>query len=269
MARPETPSDPPIQVATMASGRFSYTDEGDGPVVVAVPGYPGGPRDFRWLAPALGADVRVVRLAMPGFEQTPLTTEPGTGLLERARFIARAVEALDLPDVLMVGHSMGGGLAGMATVELGTRVRGLGLICSIGPIAHPSVRGPGVQRVSRMIRRPVIGWPVRKMLPGGFRRMGFPPRWNLAQLTHTIHCAAALHFPDWAAHIDQLHCPTLVSWGEDDPLVPASISRMLAERAPDGPRLPFDDGGHSIQKHHSVELGFSLRQMLDLPGQLP
>jgi len=243
----------------MDTGPFSYTDEGEGPVVVTVPGYPGGPRDFRWLAPALGPDVRVIRLAMPAFEQTPLATEPGTGLVERARYVARAVAALDLEEVVLVGHSMGGGVGGIAAVLLGERVTGLGLICSIGPIPHPMVRGPRLKRVSRMVERPVLGWPVRKMLPGGFRRMGFPPRFSMEQLIHTIHCAAALDFTEWSSRIPQLRCPTLVAWGDDDPLIPSTISRMLANQAPDGPRLAFAEGGHSIQKHHANELARAIR----------
>ena len=268
MSRPSTPSDPPLQLGQLPSGPFSYTDEGAGPVVVTCAGYPGGPGDFRWLAPALGPDIRVIRLAMPGFGQTPLSTEPGHDLLSRACFIARVVEALELEDVLMVGHSMGGGLAGMATVELGRRVRGLGLICSIGPVPHPSVRGQRMERLSRWVERPVAGWPLRQLLPQAFARMGFPPRWSMEQLIHTVHCAGALHFPDWAERIPRIPCPTLVAWGLDDPLIPPELSEMLAEAAPKGPRLPFPTGGHSIQKHHAVELGTALRQMHGL-AQLP
>jgi pimeloyl-ACP methyl ester carboxylesterase len=273
MSRPAQPSDPPIRVAAMASGPFSYTDEGEGPVVVAVPGYPGGPRDFRWLAPALGTDVRFIRLAMPAFEQTPLETEPAPDLVGRADFVARALQALDLTDVLLVGHSMGGGLAGIAATLVPERVRGLGLICSIGPTAHPSVRGPGLKLASQLCQRPVVGWPFRKFLPRGFEQMGFPRRWTVPQLMHTLDCAAALDFAEWAGRMPNVACPTLVAWGLDDPLLPVSIEKALAASVPDGPRLEFADGGHNIQKHHAVELGRALREMVGLspdpPGSLP
>lgn len=269
MSRPAEPTDPHLQLTTMSTGPFSYTDDGDGPVVVTVSGYPGGPRDFRWLATALGSDVRMVRLAMPCFGQTPLATEPATDLLGRARFVARAVEALELSDVTLVGHSMGGGLAGMAAVELGSRVRALGLLCSIGPIAHPTVRGRRIRVFERLLRVPVLGWPLRRSLPTVFGRIGFPPVWSEAQLLHTMACAADLDFTQWADRMDQLRCPTLVAWGEDDPLVPADISRSLAARVPAGPRLAFADGGHSIQKHHAVEIAAELRGMMGLSPRPP
>ena len=262
MTTPSAPSDPRVLLGTCTSGPFSYTDEGEGPVVVAVPGYPGGPRDWRWLAPALGADIRFIRLAMPAFEQTPLATNPATSIDERADFVAACVEALDLRDAVLLGHSMGGALAGMATQRLGDRVKGLGLVCSIGPTAHPSVRGNHMKVASQLLRWPLIKWPLRALLPRGFELMGFPRRWSSDQLMHTIDCAAALDFPSWAQSIDALTVPTLVAWSDDDPLIPQEISLALADRAPSGPRLPFPTGGHNIQKFQAVELAAGVRTFL-------
>ncbi len=263
MTTPSAPSDPTILLKMTSSGPFSYTDQGEGPVVVAVHGYPGGPRDWRWLAPALGANIRFIRLAMPAFEQTPLATHPATSIDGRADFVAACVEALDLRDVVLLGHSMGGALAGMASLRLGDRVRGLGLLCSIGPTAHPSVRGNHMTRASQLLRRPILGWPLRALLPRGFELMGFPRRWNNAQLMHTIDCAAALDFPLWAQSIAALKVPTLVAWSDDDPLIPKDISVALADRAPSGPRLSFSSGGHNIQKYQAVELAAAVRAFLN------
>ena len=263
MSTPPAPSDPAVLVASSASGPFSYTDEGQGPVIVAVPGYPGGPRDWRWLAPALGPNVRFIRLAMPGFEQTPLSTNPATDIAGRADYVADCVEALDLRDVLLLGHSMGGGLAGMASLRLGDRVRALGLVCSIGPTPHPGVRGKKMQVSAALQRRPWVGWPLRAVMPKAFELLGFPRRWSLEQLMHTIDCAAALDFDSWAGAIDRLTVPTLVAWSDDDPLIPTDISLALAERAPEGPRLSFSSGGHNLQKFQAIELAAGIHGLLN------
>jgi len=110
---------------------------------------------------------------------------------------------------------------------------------------------------------------VRRSLPLIFDQMGFPRRWSIPQLSHTIDCAAALDFAPWAARISELPGATLVAWGEDDPLIPTDIARTLAELAPDGPRLVFPDGGHNIQKHHAVEIAGELRTMLGLSSVPP
>lgn len=249
-------------LGTSSSGPFSYTDEGQGTVIVAVSGYPGGPRDWRWLAAALGPQVRFIRLAMPGFEQTPLSTNPATSMAGRADFVADCVEALDLHDVMLLGHSMGGALAGMASLRLGDRVRALGLVCSIGPTPHPGVRGRHMRVSSALQRRPWLGWPLRAIMPKAFELLGFPRRWSLEQLMHTVDCAADLDFDSWAAAIDRLAVPTLVAWSDDDPLIPVDISLALADRAPDGTRMPFATGGHNIQKFQAIELAAGIHAML-------
>ena len=262
MSIPAQPSDPLFRRGEIARGAFSYTDEGDGPVIVAVPGYPGGPRDFRWLAPALGGKARLIRLAMPGFGETPLETGPETTLAGRAAFVAAVLEALDLENVLLLGHSMGGAIAGHAAHLAPARVAGLALVCSIGPLPHPTVRGRRMQVGAALARRPLCGAPIRAMLPRLFAQLGFPPVWTLPQLLHTLDCAAALDFPAWANVISQLSLPTAVLWAEDDAIIPPAISRALADAAPQGPRIAFATGGHNIQKHHACELAEVLRGLV-------
>ncbi len=261
MSKPVAPSDPPLRMGECARGPFSYTDEGEGPVVVAVPGYPGGPRDFRWLGPALGPSLRFVRLAMPGFAQTPLETGPETSLAGRAEFVGHVLDALDLRDVVLVGHSMGGAIAGHAALSSAARVSALVLLCSIGPTPHPTVRGQRMKFGAAVARRRWVGAPVRAMLPGLFARLGFPRRWTLPQLLHTLECAAALDFPAWAEVAAALPQTTAVLWSEDDALIPPAISQALADIAPQGPRIAFSSGGHNIQKHHATEIADVVRTL--------
>lgn len=42
---PERPSDPDVRTAQLPGGSFTWTDEGQGPVLVAVHGLPGSVRD--------------------------------------------------------------------------------------------------------------------------------------------------------------------------------------------------------------------------------
>ncbi len=55
------PSDPPRQLVRLAGGLAAFSDEGEGPSVLAVHGLPGSGRDFRWLAPRLSPFARVPR----------------------------------------------------------------------------------------------------------------------------------------------------------------------------------------------------------------
>ena len=71
MPQPETPSDPPVLTLQLPGGPVGYTDVGDGPVVVALHGAPGSVRDWRWLGPLLEPRIRLVRVDMPGYGDTP------------------------------------------------------------------------------------------------------------------------------------------------------------------------------------------------------
>ncbi len=266
MSTPATPSDPRTRRGRLSTGTFSYTDEGDpkGRVVLAVPGYPGGTRDYRWLAPALltpDCGLRLLRIDMPGFGDTPLATAPAVDIPGRATFVAEILERLDLDNVLLIGHSMGGALAGTAASLVPDRVSALGLLASLGPVAHPTVDHGRPARIMGLIDGRWTGRLTRPTLPWMFERMGFPRRWDPDQLAHTLRCAAALDFPEWAQTVKALQLPTLVAWATDDPLIPPALSQALADAAPAGPRLTWPTGGHNIQKSHAVELGKALREL--------
>ena len=108
--RPERPSDPRQMGVQTPSGPVVYTDEGSGPVVVALHGVPGGTRDWRWLAAALDGRVRLIRIGLPGMGETPLETEPGTSFDARARVVLQVLDALEIGRATWIGHSMGAGI---------------------------------------------------------------------------------------------------------------------------------------------------------------
>jgi len=235
---------------------MAWTDEGEGPAVLLVHGYPGGPRDWRWLAPTL-ADRRVVRIQLPGLGETPLSTGPSTTISGRADLVVAAYDALGLEDALLVGHSMGGGIAICAAAALGERIRGLGLLASIGSRPHHALRKWNPKPGAFVMGTP-LGALFRPMLRRGFRLAGFPPVWNDDELLHTLNCAAGIDFDGIDAAIDRIRVPTLLAWAEDDALVEPAIGQELAARLPDGPRLSWAEGTHNIQKSRAVEIGEAL-----------
>jgi pimeloyl-ACP methyl ester carboxylesterase len=112
-----------------------------------VHGLPGSVRDYRWLESALRetpqgslANLRVVRLDMPGLGGTDLRLADAHDVTSRARFVLEALDALGLERVVLVGHSMGGGVtltaAALSRKRAGCAVVGVCQVASVGNRPH-------------------------------------------------------------------------------------------------------------------------------------
>jgi len=253
---PDRPSDPPLQTTALAGGSFAWCSSGQGPTVVAVHGAPGSGRDFRWLAPALDG-VRFVRLDLPGYGRSDWASGPGYTLAARGRFVAAALDALEIEDCTLLGHSQGGGVATAAALASG-RVTRLALLASIGPRVHQGFKRTKVRQFAALLSIPGVPTLMRRNLEAGFEKAGFPTSLTHEQRLLTMKSSGRISFREHRRNLEKLTCPTFVAWAADDRLVEDAVSKDLAAVVPDGPRLRFEAGGHNLQKTMAVELGEAL-----------
>lgn len=263
--QPSAPRDPPRTVLALPGVTLSFTVEGAGPTIVAVSGLPGAHHHWRWLATPLLEWARFHRIELPGFGAASL---PGPvrplSLQARGELVARFLEALDLRDVLLIGHSMGGVIALEAAVHHAERIRAVGLVATPGPTAHfpEDVWRTFATVVSfAPLQRPLT-WLARKT----FKRLGFSSRdMSDEGALRTITDAAHTDFSRHRANIAAVRQPVLQTWADDDKLVPRRFHEELARARPDWARLHFSDGGHDVQKFHAVELSAALRALVQQP----
>jgi pimeloyl-ACP methyl ester carboxylesterase len=251
---PEYPSDPDVQQLALARGPGFFTEEGEGPAIVLIHGIPGSERDFRWFCSAMGPEFRCLRLVIPGFGGAPLETMPYPRLMARGRFVVEVLEALEVDDALILGHSMGGAIAAAAVSLQPERFLGLGLLASVGFRAHRSFRSfKFATPLSLAMRTPLIKERLLPRVRAESTRVGFKGHDDVA-LAQMVHTVASFSFAQHAKNLSQLELPTLVAWAEDDRFIEPAISKELYWRCPTGPRLEFPEGGHNIQKSRAVEL---------------
>jgi pimeloyl-ACP methyl ester carboxylesterase len=98
--------------------------------VVLLHGQPGVASDWDSVVAALPSQLRILALDRPGYGASP--HPPGT-FHDNAEWLLRELERADMQDVILVGHSYGGGVALSAAAAAPDRVRGLVLVASIGP----------------------------------------------------------------------------------------------------------------------------------------
>ncbi len=256
---PERPSDPPLLSLALPGGPLSYTDEGEGQAIVAVHGLPGSARDFRWLGTALNASARFIRLELPGFGQTPVSTGPSPTLEGRAAVVVEALDALGLERACILGHSMGGPVALAVAAAWPERVQALALLASVGLRRHRLLRrSPDLRLLDLGVRAPIFGRLFRPIYRRGLRALGFPGEHSDEAIFHLTACGAALSFETLGRMVADLRVPTYAASATDDPFIEPAIFDELSAVLPEGPRARWPTGGHNIQKSRALEIADTL-----------
>jgi pimeloyl-ACP methyl ester carboxylesterase len=199
-----------------------------------------------------------VRPDLPGFGDTPARTSPGFDVASRSALVGELLDALELPPVVVIGHSMGGVVAAHLALARPDRVQRLVLAASPGLVLHRGMRHLPFGALTRLLateRRARVLRPVSKRV---FDYFGFRGRYPPDAYRRTVLQAAGVDIAAHAARLRRLTLPTAVVWCEDDPLVEPVIGDGIAAAVPPGPRLRFADGGHNPQKHHAIEIAACL-----------
>lgn len=255
---PDFPSDPAARIVDLPGGPVSVTDEGAGPVLVALHGLPGSVRDFRWLAPALDG-LRVIRIDQPGFGASPLSTLRDPAFDPRARLTLAVLDQLGVDRFVALGHSAGGVLALELAARHPDRVMGLALLAAPGLGPHAAIRRSRAGHlVSPLLNVPVLRDWLTPSLRRGFEQAGFPKNLPDDTLHQSMHILRHLRFRDQRARVAALTVPTALAWTDDDRFIEPAISLAMAGACPEGPRLSFPEGGHYLQKTQATELGAAL-----------
>lgn len=259
--QPSVPRDPTRQRLELPGVTLSYTDEGTGPVIIALSGLPGAHHHWRWLATPLFDWARFIRLELPGFGDSRM---PGPvqalSVQSRGELVARAIEALGVAPVSLVGHSMGALIALEVAARHPRLVRTVTLVASPGPTPHyPAPLWKLLATAfSVEFAQPVMS----RLAKAACVRLGLSVRdMNSEGALRTIIDAAATDFARHRQNIALVRQPVLQSWGRDDRLVPQRFHEALTALRPDWKRLEFSDGGHDVQKFHAVELSAAMREL--------
>jgi pimeloyl-ACP methyl ester carboxylesterase len=219
-----------------------------------------------------------------------LVDRPGMGLSDPSaftrgtfrdfaiRFVGDVLDALELKTAVLVGASGGGVYATWYALEHPQRVRGLVLLGST-----PTLPGGHVPLPIRLMTTPVLGAVMTKALRPGRRMMlsmmasvgerdtitRYPAlldsliagardplalaanRAELRELISPFGFRAATRMTP--SDLRQLSVPTLMIWGDRDPVVPIEQARAAARLIPDA-RLEVLPAGHVPQLGHAEKV---------------
>ncbi|MEO6423077.1 MAG: alpha/beta hydrolase [Candidatus Nitrotoga sp.] len=238
---------------------------GSGKPLILIHGFGNSIYVWRHLAPELAHQNRVIAIDLKGFGDSPKPADGRYSVYEQARLIRDYVVDNDLKDVTIVGHSLGGGIALVASLYLQqsfpSRQRGLVLIDGIAyrqrmpmfirllatPILGPlivSVVPPEIQIREVMKQVYAKNSAVPEDAVKAYAKALKTPEGRHAAVTSARQIqpqdlnSLSLQYPS-------LRVPTLIVWGRQDEIVPVSVGERLHQAIPNSQLFVIDDSGHS------------------------
>jgi pimeloyl-ACP methyl ester carboxylesterase len=227
-----------------SGGEIAYHDEGSGPAVVLLHGFPLTSYLWRGLIPVLAGRHRVIAPDLLGLGVS--TAQPGVPLDIRAQvsYLVELLDHLGIDRVGLVGHSTGGGIAQLL-VRNRAGIGALVLIDSIAFDAWPTDAIAEVQVVpperetfatAELVIRSALGVGTREGEPAEEDVQAYLEPWRPpADVTELFRWARALD----GLGLQQLEhematwdVPTLLLWGEEDPFHPPAIAERLNAAIP-------------------------------------
>ena len=106
-----------------------FCEKGQGPVLLFLHGFCESGEMWRYFSDSLSTQYRVLCPDLPGFGNSPLTS-PITSLEQVALQLEEWLDALQIQNPIVMGHSLGGYVALALLERMGNRIQAIGLLHS-------------------------------------------------------------------------------------------------------------------------------------------
>lgn len=237
-----------------------YHDEGEGEPVVLLHGMGASMFGFRHNIPALAEKYRVLALDLPGFGYSDRPLDFDYSLTAQAKVVREFMAARGVERAAVLGHSMGGAIAQRLAYSDPAAVSRLILVNS-APANRVIV--PAWMALSPL--RPLLGtlgmlalqvgpwretvlrnavWDdtllTHETLEGYFRP--FRLRGTVRALAQTLADRAR----DENIDISRIEQPTLLLWGEGDPLIGVPVAAAMKRHLPDARLIVVPQAAHLV-----------------------
>jgi non-heme chloroperoxidase len=258
-----------------------YKDWGNGPTVIFSHGYPLSSDAWEDQMFYLARNgYRVIAHDRRGFGRS---SQPGHGYDYDtfADDLAQLIEALDVRNATLVGHSMGGGEVAHYIARHGeSRVKKVAFVSSVTPFLLKTETNPhGAPKelfdgFRAAVQADRSQWNLDVTMPYySFNRPGAKVSeglrnnyWRQGQATGiqaAYHALTAFSETDFRADLKKITVPALIVHGSDDQITPLEISaKLTAELVPHAKLIVYEGGSHGLLHTHKDRLNADLLAFL-------
>jgi 3-oxoadipate enol-lactonase len=213
-----------------------YQEAGSGHPLLLIMGWGGDHTGWALQTPAFSAEFRCVAFDNRGAGRSDQPDVPYT-IRMMAEDAVGVMDALGIDRAHVAGLSMGGMIAQEIAITHPDRVRTLGLHATLArPDRYLIAVGHSVLWARAALEREEF---VRTLLPWLLSPRTYAERSDLVEFL-----ARSFAEHPYPASLTGVRCPTLITVGADDILVPLRFSRVLQERIRGAELIVIEGGGH-------------------------
>lgn len=235
----------------------------DAPLLLLIHGTGASTHSFRDLLPVLAEDYRVMALDLPGHGFSKTTDDRLLSLPGMAQSVGALLAHLEAEPVGGIGHSAGAAVLLEMTADgtikpkhlfgLNAALKPMQANAVFSPLAKMLFLNPFVPRLFSMRARMVdSAGQILSMTGSKIDAAGIDCYAKLFR--NPAHVAGALGMmANWELEplqerLATIETPITLIVAEDDPMVPPSVSRQAADRAPQGALVEIAEGGHLVHE---------------------
>lgn len=277
----------PVKSIKINSETIAYTDEGDGDkTLLFVHGLSSNLDSWKKNIKGLRSDFRTISIDLPGYGKSS-RSKTDYSLAEYAGMLINVVDQLNLKNVILVGHSMGGQIAMHSVIENPDAFEKLILIAPAG-IETFTEQEATIMKTSYTPAM-VVNTSDEQVLANYKMNFYSFPEDAQQMVDDRVAMKSASDFPDYAEtvvnnihamleepvidKISSIEMPVLMIFGKNDMLIPnkyfhpsqsiASLVETSKEKFQDIEVKIIDEAGHFVNFEQSQKVNTEIRNFLE------
>ncbi len=260
---------------------IKYNEVGDGPPIILLHGFGASSYTWRYIRGPLSKSNRVICFDLKGFGDSDKPDDPYYSASDQAELIAAFIEQRNMDNVTIVGNSFGGAVGLNVFEKLSkrsNRIRRIVLIDSVAPnqvlpnhvrlATVPWIAGLGISIMpANSLAKGILKgafYDETKISPdainvyAGYIRLPGAKKAFVRTVRHIFSDQP----PQLWEHLNSIHLPVLIVWGEGDKIIPVRNGRKFQQDIPGARSVIIPECGHMPQEEKPKETTEAILQFL-------
>jgi 2-hydroxymuconate-semialdehyde hydrolase len=228
-----------VNRAKVSGGKIAYADQGQGPVVLMLHGFPTSSFLWRREIPVIASRMRVIAPDLLGYGRSEKPEGADLTMEAQARYVRELLDQLGVDEFAVVAHDLGGVVAQLLALEGGVRtmvlldvacfdvwpIEGVKMLQAAEPEQETAEFVEGVVRLSIE-----LGVAHKERLDEAAMQ-GYVEPWleDPAAFFRAVRAIDGRGLAGREEELAALDIPALIIWGEEDPYLPVELAERLGD----------------------------------------